>query len=57
MLYVLPSGNRKMRGSPTAMIDIQNQKDDRNIDIKKVGVKGIKYPITVLDRVQGSPAG
>lgn len=35
------------------MIDIQNQRDDRNIDIKKVGVKGIKYPITVLDRVQG----
>lgn len=35
------------------MIDIQNQKDDRHIDIKKVGVKGIKYPITVLDRLQG----
>jgi len=35
------------------MIDIQNQKDDRHINIKKVGVKGIKYPITVLDRVQG----
>ncbi|MEN6624104.1 MAG: GTP cyclohydrolase, FolE2/MptA family, partial [Smithella sp.] len=27
------------------MIDIQNQKDFRNIDIKKVGVKNIKYPI------------
>src|SRR3990170_3664433 len=36
------------------MIDIQNQKDDRNIDIKKVGVKGIKYPLTVLDRAHGS---
>ncbi len=36
------------------MIDIQNQQDDRNIDIKKVGVKGIKYPITVLDRAQGA---
>ncbi|MDP2268062.1 MAG: GTP cyclohydrolase FolE2, partial [Deltaproteobacteria bacterium] len=35
------------------MIDMQNQKDERHIDIKKVGVKGIKYPITVLDRVQG----
>lgn len=35
------------------MIDIQNQRDDRNIDIKKVGVKGVKYPITVLDRDQG----
>ena len=36
------------------MIDIQNQKDDRNIDIKKVGVKGLKYPITVLDRNNGT---
>ena len=36
------------------MIDIQNQKDDRNIDIKKVGVKGIKYPIIVLDRARGA---
>lgn len=36
------------------MIDIQNQKDDRNIDIKKVGVKGIKYPITVLDQFHGT---
>ncbi len=36
------------------MIDIQNQKDDRNIDIKKGGVKGLKYPITVLDRNIGT---
>jgi GTP cyclohydrolase I len=36
------------------MIDIQNQKDYRNIDIKKVGVKGIKYPIVVLDRHHGT---
>jgi GTP cyclohydrolase I len=36
------------------MIDIQNQKDFRNIDIKKVGVKNIKYPITVLDRARGT---
>jgi GTP cyclohydrolase I len=35
------------------MIDMQNQRDNRRIDIQKVGVKGIKYPITVLDRVQG----
>jgi GTP cyclohydrolase I len=32
------------------MIDIQNQKDDRNIDIDKVGIKDIRYPITVLDK-------
>jgi GTP cyclohydrolase IB len=36
------------------MLDIQNLKDDRNINIKKVGVKGIKYPLIVLDRVQGT---
>ena len=36
------------------MIDIQNQQDHRNIDIKKVGVKGIKYPIVVLDRNRGT---
>jgi len=38
------------------MIDIQNQKDFRNIDIKKVGVKNIKYPIIVLDRAHGTQA-
>lgn len=40
------------------MIDIQSQKDFRKIDIKKVGVKNIKYPITVLDRERGTqPVG
>jgi GTP cyclohydrolase I len=36
------------------MIDIQNQKDERNINIQKVGVKGLKYPIVVLDRARGT---
>jgi GTP cyclohydrolase I len=31
-------------------LDIQNQQDDRNIDVDKVGVKDIRYPITVLDK-------
>ena len=35
------------------MKDIQNQKDNRNIDIDQVGVKGIRYPITVLDKNMG----
>jgi len=35
------------------MIDIQNQPDDRNIDIMKVGVKDINYPVIVLDRAKG----
>jgi len=34
----------------TTMKDIQNEKDHRNISIDKVGVKDIKYPITVLDK-------
>jgi GTP cyclohydrolase I len=32
------------------MKDIQNQPDFRNIPIDKVGVKDLRYPITVLDR-------
>jgi GTP cyclohydrolase IB len=35
------------------MEDIQNHSDDRNIDIDQVGVKGICYPITVLDKDMG----
>jgi GTP cyclohydrolase I len=35
------------------MEDIQNNKDHRNIDIDRVGVKGIRYPITVLDKNMG----
>jgi GTP cyclohydrolase I len=34
------------------MIDIQNQIDHRRIEIDKVGVKNIEYPITVLDKRQ-----
>ncbi|OPY15091.1 MAG: GTP cyclohydrolase FolE2 [Syntrophus sp. PtaU1.Bin005] len=36
------------------MIDIQSQKDHRKINIQKVGVKGIKYPIIVLDKEAGT---
>ena len=32
------------------MIDIQNETDTREIPLKKVGVKGVKYPVTVLDK-------
>ncbi|MBW2623149.1 MAG: GTP cyclohydrolase I FolE2 [Deltaproteobacteria bacterium] len=35
------------------MIDIQTQRDYRNIEIDKVGVKNIRYPITVLDKAKG----
>ncbi|MFP4475197.1 MAG: GTP cyclohydrolase FolE2 [Desulfatibacillaceae bacterium] len=32
------------------MIDVQNQRDNRNIPIHKVGIKNLRYPITVRDR-------
>ena len=35
------------------MNDIQNQMDHRKIEINKVGVKNIRYPITVLDKAKG----
>ena len=35
------------------MKDIQQHRDSRNIDIDQVGVKGIRYPITVLDKNMG----
>ncbi|MGA1846069.1 GTP cyclohydrolase FolE2 [Deferribacter abyssi] len=34
--------------------DIQNQFDDRNLAIDKVGIKGIKYPIILRDKRKGS---
>ncbi len=34
------------------MKDIQSQRDHRRIDIQKVGVKNISYPITLLDKEQ-----
>jgi GTP cyclohydrolase I len=36
------------------MIDVQNQFDSRNIKIDQVGVKNIRYPISVKDRAGGS---
>lgn len=35
------------------MIDVQTQADHRNISIDKVGVKDIRYPVTVMDRNKG----
>ena len=34
------------------MQDIQSQADDRRVDIRKVGVREIRYPVTVLDRAR-----
>ncbi len=35
------------------MRDVQNERDYRNIAINKVGIKDLRYPITVLDRGRG----
>jgi GTP cyclohydrolase I len=35
------------------MIDIQNQPDYRKIPIDKVGIKGLRYPVTVRDKDKG----
>jgi GTP cyclohydrolase I len=35
------------------MKDVQNQRDDRKIPIDKVGIKDLRYPITVRDRRDG----
>lgn len=35
------------------MRDVQNDRDYRNIPIDKVGIKNLRYPITVLDRESG----
>ncbi len=32
------------------MVDVQNQLDEREIPLAKVGVKGLEYPIRVLDK-------
>lgn len=36
------------------MIDIQSLKDTRNLDIDKVGVKGVTYPIILKDKRNGT---
>lgn len=38
---------------PSIVVDVQGQRDYRNIAIDKVGVKNIRYPLTVLDKHRG----
>ena len=38
------------------MKDVQNQRDTRNIPIDKVGIKNLRYPVTVRDRREGRQA-
>ncbi len=39
-------------GQMPPMKDIQSQRDNRNLPINKVGIKNLRYPITVLDRAK-----
>jgi GTP cyclohydrolase I len=49
-------GGLAVAGEPVGeckpVIDVQGLPDDRQIDIDKVGVRDIEYPITVMDRAQ-----
>lgn len=40
-------------GAATPLPDVQQTRDERNIPIDKVGVRGVKYPIVVEDRAEG----
>lgn len=42
-----------LASEPQALMDVQGQRDSRRIDIDKVGVKNIRYPIVVKDRSRG----
>jgi len=35
------------------MIDVQSERDEREVPLDKVGVKGVRYPIKVLDKARG----
>lgn len=43
-----------MSDTETALADIQNSEDLRDVKIDKVGVKNIEYPIVVKDRAHGT---
>jgi len=43
---------RRLSGGLNPMKDIQSLHDNRRINIRKVGVKTISYPVTVLDRAR-----
>ncbi len=40
----------KAKNSGSALPDVQSKRDHRKVPLDKVGVRGIKYPIVVLDR-------
>jgi GTP cyclohydrolase I len=43
-----------MINSFPSLADVQNMADNRRIPLRKVGIKNIRYPITVLDKAKGT---
>jgi GTP cyclohydrolase IB len=52
-MEVPPKQTHAKEQSSAPMIDVQNRRDHRNINVDKVGVKEIRYPITVMDKHSG----
>ncbi|AKI97115.1 GTP cyclohydrolase FolE2 [Kosmotoga pacifica] len=42
-----------MKNEKAFLRDVQNERDERNVPIDMVGIRGLKYPIVVLDRANG----
>jgi GTP cyclohydrolase I len=42
-----------MKPDALALVDVQNLPDTRGIEIDRVGVKDLRYPIVVMDRAKG----
>lgn len=36
------------------MVDVQARADERNVPIKRVGIRNLKHPVTVLDKANGT---
>ncbi|MBQ9630820.1 MAG: GTP cyclohydrolase I FolE2 [Treponema sp.] len=45
--------NNNYTNNNSELCDIQNSKDTREVPLQKVGVKGLHYPVTVLDKKNG----
>jgi len=43
-----------MNRTESILADVQSLPDDRRIPLQKVGIKNIRYPITVLDKANGT---
>lgn len=49
----LPPRESALRRSLPALRDIHSERDTRRLSLDRAGVKGLRYPICVLDREQG----